>query len=129
MHSVGAPDAERVHVLSRAPNQRRLVVGRPAHQDHPRLRELKAERCVEHVGGGEAVVHPAARLAHRACHDVHEGGHVMVGDLLPLLDLLDREGRAVADRGGVLLGHHALLCQYIHDGELHLKPGVELAPL
>ena len=75
------------------------------------------------------MVHPAARLAHRCGHHVHERRHVVVGDLLALLDRLDRERGALADRRGVLRGHDALLGQRVHHGQLDLEPGVELALL
>ena len=75
------------------------------------------------------MVHPAARLADRARHHVDERGHVVVGDLLALLDRLDGEARAVADLGGVVVGHQPLLREHVHDGELDLEPRVELAPL
>jgi hypothetical protein len=91
VHAVGAPDAERVHVLARPANQRVAVVGGAADEHHPGLRELEAQGGVEHVRRGEAVVHPATRLADRAGHHVHEGCHVVVGDLLALLDLVDGE--------------------------------------
>ena len=60
------------------------------------------------------MVHPAPRLADRARHHVHERGHVVVGHLLALLHLLDGERGAVADRGRVLLRHHALLGERVH---------------
>jgi hypothetical protein len=39
---------------------------------------------------------PAALLAHRGGDDVDEGGDVVVGDPLALLDRLDGEGRPLA---------------------------------
>ena len=99
MHAVGAADAERVHVLARPRDQRVAVVrARRPRGSCPAWESWSAERGVEHVGGGEPVVDPAPRLADRARHDVHEGGHVVVGHLLALLDRLDREGGALADR-------------------------------
>ena len=62
VHTVRAPHADRVHVLTRAANQGGLVVRRAAHQDHPGLRELKAESGVEHVRRGRPC-DPAARIA------------------------------------------------------------------
>ena len=75
------------------------------------------------------MVHPAAGLAHRAGHDVHERGHVVIGHLLALGDLLDRERSPLADRRGVLGGDRAGLRQRVHHGQLHLEPGLELALL
>ena len=86
VHAVRAAHAERVHVLARALRRARRGSRRaPPTRIIARLRELQAERGVEHVGGGEAVVDPAPRLADRAGHHVHEGRHVVVGDLLALL--------------------------------------------
>jgi hypothetical protein len=128
VHAVRAPDAERVHVLTGPPDERVAIVARPADEDQARLRELEREGRVDHVGGGEAVMHPPARLAHRAGHDVHEGGHVVIRHPLALLDGVDRERGPVAHGRGVVLGHHPLLRERLHNRELHLQPGLELAP-
>src|SRR4051812_29852296 len=74
-------------------------------------------------------MHPTARLAHGAGHDVHERRHVVVRNLLALPDLLHREARAIADGGRVLVRNHPLLGEHVHHRQLHLKPGVELPPL
>ena len=90
--AVGAADAERVAVLER-PLDQRVAVGAGAGQhDLARLAQLQRQRRVEHVGGGQAVVDPAPVLADRRGDDVDEGGDVVVGDPLALLDRLDREG-------------------------------------
>ena len=119
-----------VPACSRARGHERVAVGaRALHEDRAGLGDLQPERGVEHVGGGEPVVHPAAGLAHRGGHDVHEGRHVVVGHLLALGDLLDGERRPLANGRGVLGGDGAGLGQRVHHGQLHLEPGVELALL
>ena len=70
--------------------------GRPATSDLARLAQLQRQRRVEHVGGGEPVVDPAPVLADRLGDDVDEGGDVVVGGPLALVDRLDRERRAFA---------------------------------
>src|SRR6201996_21751 len=50
----------------------------------------------------------------------------MVGDLLPLVDRLDREGGAVAGGGGDLGGDDALFRPGVGGGELDPQPGLEL---
>ena len=74
-------------------DQRVAVARRPASDDLAGLAQLQRERRVEHVGGGEPVVDPAPVLADRGGDDVDEGGDVVVGDPLALLDRLDRERR------------------------------------
>ncbi len=126
---VRAAHADRAGVLARPPDQGVPVVGRAAAEDQPGLGELQRERGVEHVRRREPVVHPAARLAHRLGDHVDERGHVVVGDLLALLDRVDGERGAVADHVGVARRHDALLGERVHHGQLDLQPGVELAPL
>ena len=89
--AVRAPDAEGLRVLAGAGDQRVAVGGRALDEDRARLDELQRERGVEDVGGGEAVVDPAAVLADRCRDDVDERGDVVVGRPLALLDRLDRE--------------------------------------
>ena len=74
--------------------------GRARDQDRPGLAQLQRERGVEHVGGGQPVVDPAALVADRRGDDVDERGDVVVGDPLALLDRLDGErGALAAGRG------------------------------
>ena len=90
--AVGASGAQRVDVLA---GFRREDVGEAARvgQDQPRHRlNLEGQAGVEHVGGGQPVVDPAAGRAGRRREDVDEGGGVVVGDLLALVDRLHGEG-------------------------------------
>ena len=100
--AVGAADAERVAMLERPLDQRVAVGARAGEDDLARLAQLQRQRRVEHVGGGEPVVDPAPVLADRGGDDVDEGGDVVVGDPLALVDRLDREGGLRARRLGGL---------------------------
>ena len=104
--SACTPCVRPTHSVSTCSRARRTSasrqVARARDQDEPRLRQLERQRGVEHVGGGEAVVDPAAGLAHRLGHHVHEGGHVVVGHLLALADRLGGERGPLADQRGVL---------------------------
>ena len=124
--AVRASHAERVHVLTGAAHQRVAVVARSGHDHEAGLGELQRQGRVEHVRGGEAVVHPASRLADGLGHHVHEGRHVVIGDLLALADRLGAERGALANRVRVLPRHHARLCKRVHHRQLHLEPGLEL---
>ena len=97
VHAVRAADAERALELARPGDQRRGQRVRAGHDLAPGLAQLQRERGVEHVGGGQPVVDPAARLPDRLRDDVDERGHVVVGDLLALLHRLRRRGRARLD--------------------------------
>src|SRR5258707_10412740 len=67
---------------------------------------------------------PAPWLADRLRDDVDERGHVVVGDLLALIDRLDRERAKLLDPACVLGGHHALLGERLDGGHLDLQPRV-----
>ena len=125
--AVGAADAERVAVLQR-PRDQGVAVGSGAGDDDlPGPAQLQRQRRVEHVGGGEAVVDPAPVLANRAGDDVDEGGDVVVGDPLALVDRRDRERRVGPRRLGGLARHHALLGPGLGRRQLDLEPGLHLA--
>ena len=70
---------------------------------------------------------PAPVLADRGGDDVDEGGDVVVGHLLALVDRLDREGGVRPRRLGRLARHHALLGPGLGSRQLDLQPALELA--
>ena len=72
---------------------------------------------------------PAPVLADRGGDDVDEGGDVVVGGPLALLDRLDREGGAA--RGGLRRPPRddALLGPGLGGGQLDLEPALHLALL
>ena len=91
----------------------------PGSDDVARAAELQPERGVEHVGGGQPEVDPAPRRARRGAEHVDEGGHVMIGDLLALLDGRDGErGRADRLQVGV-----AGAVELLGGGHLDVAPG------
>ena len=106
-------------MLPRSPDERVAVAARPADEDQPRLRELEGQGGVEHVGRGQSVMDPAARLAHGVGYDIHEGGHLVLDLALAMLERLDVERGALAHHRGVLLRHHPLLGQGGNCRELH----------
>src|SRR5258708_25871903 len=67
---------------------------------------------------------PAPWLTNRLRDHVHERGHVVVGDLLALVDGLDGERGMLLDLARVLGRHHALLGQRLDGGHLDLQPRV-----
>ena len=127
--AVGAADAEGVALLDRPLDQGIAVGAGAGEQDRSRLLELQREGGVEDVGGGEAVVDPAAVLADRCGDDVDEGGDVVVGDLLALVDGLDGERGVLAAGARRLLGDDPLLRPGLRRRQLDLEPALELALL
>ena len=93
--------------------------------------EREGEGGVDHVGGRQPVVDPPpGRLADPAGHDVDEGGHVVVGDALPGLDLGhvgggDHAGGALLDGGDVGGGDGAEQRPRLHGEDLDLQHGGE----
>ncbi len=81
-------------VLARARRERRDELARARHEHLAGGAQLQRERGVEHVRGGQAEVDPAPGLARRGGEHVDERGHVVVGDLLALVDRLDGEAGA-----------------------------------
>ena len=122
-----APDAERVGVLARLRDQRVAIGSRAVTEDRPGLDQLQAERGVEDVGGGQPVVDPATVLADRSRDDVDEGGDVVVGLALALLDRLDRERCPLARLRGGLGRDAALVGPGLGGGELDLEPALHPA--
>ena len=121
--AVRAPDAGRVHVLARAGGEDLDEPAGGGDDELARAADLEGERGVEDVGRGQAEVDPAPALARRGREHVDEGGHVVIGDPLALLDRLDGEGgRAdaleVGRRGAVhlLAGGHLDLAPGLHAG-------------
>ena len=125
--AVGAADAERVAVLEGAPHQGVAVGRRTSKQDDPGLLDLERERGVEHIGGGQAVVDPAPLGPDLRRDHVDEGGDVVVGGPLPLLDRLDRERGARAAGLGRLGRHDPLGCERVGHRQLDRQPAVHLA--
>ena len=72
---------------------------------------------------------PAPVLAHRLRDHVDEGGDVVVGDLLALVDRLDREGRVRPRRLRRLGGDDSLLGPGLGRRQLDLEPALQLALL
>ena len=112
---------------SSARSIKRVAVGpRRADHDLAGLAQLQSQRRVEHVGGGEAVMDPAPVLADRLRDDVDEGGDVMVGHLLALVDRLNRERRVRARSLRRLPRNHPLLSPSLGSRQLHLQPALQL---
>ena len=112
---LAGPGRERVHQLPRAREDR--LAG---------LLELQPEGSVEDVRGGQPEVDPPSALACGGTEHVDEGGHVVVGDPLALVDGLDGEGGGAdgleLGLGGALGGEQER--QLLGGGDLHLPPGL-----
>ncbi len=124
-----APDADGVAVLERPLDQDVAVGDRAGHDDLAGGPDLRRQRGVEHVGGRQAVVDPAALRPDRRRDDVDECRDVVVGRPLPRLDLLDREACALPAGGSVFGGNDAGFGERLGDRQLDLEPALHLAPL
>ena len=94
----------------------------PFEQQVARVAQLQRETGVQHVRGGEPEVDPAARRSHRPGDDLHERGHVVLGDALDLGDALGVERRLRPDLARIGVGDHAEPGQRLGDEDLDLEP-------
>ena len=118
-----------------------LELARPRHQrggqrvragDHlaAGLAQLQRERRVEHVGGGEAVVDPAARLADRRRETTSTNAATSWSVTCSRSRTASRSGGGAGlDLLEVVRRDHSLLGERLADRELDLQPGLELALL
>ena len=112
VHAVGAAGDGHVQQLEGARLERGHEGVEVGQQEVGRPGQRGAQRGVHHVRGGQPVVDVrAGRRADALLHDVDEGGHVVVGDLLALEhvgheDVVDR-GRLGPAGGGVVRRHDA----------------------
>ncbi len=119
---VGAPDTQRV-ARGRGPACRQRVheVRASGQDDVGDRLQLEGQAGVEDVARGEPVMDPAPGRAGGLGEDVDERRRVMVGDLLALVDCVDRE-RGVADRLELLGGRAVHL---LAGGDLDLAHRLE----
>ena len=130
VNPVGAADADRAAVLLGLLHDRVDRAIQPGEDQLPGVLDLEREGRVDDVGGGEAVVDPAALGPELLGDGVDERGGVVVGDPLDLRDALDaRRLRAGANRGDILGGDRSHLDPAVERGELDLEPACELALL
>ena len=105
MDAVRAADLQRLAVLLGARRDDGEGAVEAREDQRARLADLQRERRVDDVGGGEAVVEPAALLAELLGDGVDEGGGVVVERRLELGDPLRRSAvspaamRAAASSG------------------------------
>ena len=121
---VGAPDHRRVAELVGPPGDGDVeLLGRPDQQvGGPGQGE--GEGGVDDVRRRQAVVDPSAgRLAHPLLHHVDEGGHVVLGRALALLDGGDVGRGPFPDGRSVLGGHDAERGPRLDGQDLDLDPG------
>ena len=90
---VRAPDAQRVDVFARLGRERLDEAARIGQHQLADAAKLQRQTGVEHVARCQPVVNPASRRAGRRREYVDEGGGVVVGQALALLDRLNRERR------------------------------------
>ena len=128
MDAVRAADAERGAVLLGARDDRRQRTLETLEQECAGVAKLQREAGVDHVGGGQPVVEPAALLAELGLDGVDEGGEVVAGALLELRDPLRRRRLRLLPNGpGRLARDDAELGPGVERGELDLEPRGELA--
>ena len=96
--AVGAAGAQRVDVLAGLGRERLHQPARVGQDELADALDLQRQPGVEHVARGQAVVDPAPGGPGRRGQHVDEGGGVVVGDLLALVDRLDGEGGARGSR-------------------------------
>jgi hypothetical protein len=128
VHAVRATHLEGFAVLlgPRRHDGQRAV--EPGDDEGAGLADLQRERRVDDVGGGEAVVEPAAFLAQPLGHGVDERRRVVVERRLDLRHALRRRPlRVLLQRLGRLGGNDAELGPGRGGGELDLEPGLEPA--
>ena len=130
MHAVGATDHRHVDEFMGSANQHRHELAGGLDEQVRGLGQLPAQRGVDDVRGGEAVVDPGTLgRPDPILDDVHESGRVVVGDRLPLIDGGDEggidhgrpgpAGRSIGGRDGAELG------QRLGGQELDLQHGAE----
>ena len=129
VHAVRAPHGDRVAVVEGDALEDGDEVRRRRDQEIGGVAQGPAQRRVHHVRRREAVVDPPAGLADALLDDVDEGGDVVVGDPLALVDgghevVVDDEGGGPAG-GGVGRGHHAEGRPRLGGEELDLEPAPE----
>jgi hypothetical protein len=127
MHAVRPPDGHRLAVLVRACDDgvERTVEARE--QERACVAHLERECRVEHVGGREPVVEPAAGGAEIGRDGVHERGEVVLRPLLDLRHALGGRRRgSCSNLGHVGGGDGPDLGPAVEGGELHLEPAREL---
>src|SRR5262249_30081699 len=90
MDAVRAADADRVAMLFGPPDDRVEGAVETCEEQLPGVLDLQRERSVDDVGGGEAVVDPAAFGAELLGDRVDERGDIVVSRALDLGDALGR---------------------------------------
>ena len=123
---VGPPDAERVPEFEGPFDQSISICEGPLDQDLTGRTELDGQGRVEHVRRGQSVMDPPAFITDRGGNHVDERGDVMVGDLLTLVDRLDREGCLLPTPLRVFGRNDALGYPCLRGCQLDREPGVEL---
>ena len=108
---------------------RGLEGGGGVEQEVAGLHQHHRQGGVDDVARGEAVVEPGARGRSDALLDhVDEGGDVVLGGALPLVDLGHGEVGPFPDGHGVGGGHHPELGPRLGGQDLDLQPGAEAGP-
>src|SRR5579884_2055351 len=126
--AVRASHLERLALLLRAGGDDGEGAVDSLEDQRSRLPDLERERGVDDVGGGEAVVEPAAFLAEPLRDGVDERRGVVVERRFELRHALGRRRRrALRERGGRVRRDDAQLRPRGRRGELDLEPRGELA--
>jgi hypothetical protein len=122
MDPVRPPRGQGADVLPRLVGQGLHDPARIRQDELGHAAQLESQSGVQHVAGGQTVVDPAPGGPGRGGEHVDEGGRVVVGDALALLDRLDGE-RGGPDRVELLLGRAVEL---LARRDLDLAHGLEV---
>ncbi len=120
--AVGAAGHHDVAVAERQALGDRQQALEGAEQEVARVAELQSEPRVQHVGRSQAEVHPASGRSDRVRDDLHERGHVVLGDALDLRDAIAVERRLRPDLARIGVGDHAEPGERLGDEDLDLEP-------
>ena len=126
MHAVGAPHRDGVAMGERQIPQGAGECGLLLDQERAGAGDRQAERGIEDIGGGHAVVDPARGRSDMFGDIGQERYDIVVGRLLELLGAFDAECGLRLDFGEVCDGNDPTSCPRAAHRQLDLEPPSEL---
>ena len=125
MHAVRAPDARRVLELVSAFLENFDEPLEILAEDVVGLLDEVAVGGIDHIGGGESIVHPLLLVAEALAHGTGEGHDVVAGFLLDFVYALHVEGGLRAQFLNVFSRNHAELAPRGGGFDFHFQIGAE----